>query len=83
MMSVILLAFCSYLVLAGDAANFGGQSEALPMKKYTIDLDQSPQERWIPLLKDFKSSAPLIVKYFNDQVCAIHSRCLANNIDRF
>lgn len=40
----------------------------VPVKKYTIDLDQSPSERWIPLLKDFKSSAPLIVDYFGDQV---------------
>ena len=50
-----------------------GGAEALgepvvPMKKYTVDLDQPPSERWIPLLKDFKSSAPLIVDYFSDQV---------------
>ena len=40
----------------------------VPAKKYTIDLDQPPNERWIPLLKDFKSSAPLIVDYFSEQV---------------
>ena len=40
----------------------------VPVQKYTIDLDQPPNERWIPLLKDFKSSAPLIVDYFSEQV---------------
>lgn len=37
------------------------------MALYTIDLDQPPEQRWIPLLKDFKSSAPLIRDYFNQQ----------------
>ena len=38
------------------------------MALYTIDLDQPPEQRWIPLLKDFKSSAPLIRDYFNQEV---------------
>ena len=65
---VLLFAFSFYLALDGKEAVFGMQSEAVPMKKYTIDLDQSPQDRWIPLLKDFKSSAPLIIDYYRNQV---------------
>lgn len=65
---LLLLAFGFHLALAGKGAVLGMQSEAVPMKKYTIDLDQSPQDRWIPLLKDFKSSAPLVVDYFRNQV---------------
>lgn len=67
---VLLFAFCFHLALGGKEAIFGiqSESEAVPMKKYTIDLDQSPQERWIPLLKDFKSSAPLIIDYYRKQV---------------
>ena len=54
------------ILQAGGAEALG--EPVVPMKKYTIDLDQPPSERWIPLLKDFKSSAPLIVDYFSDQV---------------
>ena len=65
--SLCLWSLFAYLVLhAGEGAD--ALSEAVPMKKYTVDLDQPPSERWNPILKDFKSSAPLIVDYFNDQV---------------
>lgn len=70
---VCLFVFILYFLSAGCAeipnpSGLDPQSKTVPMKKYIIDLDQSPQERWIPLLKDFKSSAPLIVDYFSDQV---------------
>ncbi|XP_064402990.1 N-acylethanolamine-hydrolyzing acid amidase-like [Halichondria panicea] len=39
----------------------------LPMALYTINLDLPPEQRWLPLLRDFKSSAPLVVKYFYQQ----------------
>ena len=78
MATKLFLWFSFYLVLAGRAEILREPSGAVPMKKYTINMDQTPQERWIPLLKDFTSSAPLIVNYFKDQVlnlfCCIH-RC--------
>ena len=40
----------------------------VPMALYTINLDQPPEQRWLPLLRDFKSSAPLVEKYFYQQV---------------
>ena len=61
-----LLEFCLCLTLATLVR--GGADPVVPAKHYTIDLDQSPQERWLPLVKDFKSSAPLIVDYFQQQV---------------
>ena len=48
----------------GDATAKG----AVPMKKYVVDLDKPPEERWIPILSDYKTSVPLIIEYFNNQV---------------
>ncbi len=58
------------LLLAGALVCLSGTQaiRQVPMALYTIDLDQSPRERWIPLLKDFKSSVPLVEKYFYQQV---------------
>ena len=50
------------------AATAAREETSMPMEKYTINLDDPPRERWLPLLKDFKSSAPLIVDYFREQV---------------
>ncbi len=60
-----------FLLLAGAL----GGSEAIrqvPMALYTIDLGLPPRERWIPLLKDFRSSVPLVEKYFYQQVSHIN-----------
>ena len=46
----------------------GGSATLVPMSKYQIDLDVSPDRRWIPLLEHFKSSAPLVVDYFQQFV---------------
>ena len=43
-------------------------SRLVPMQKYQVDLDTKPSERWLPILEDFKTSAPLIVRYFNSLV---------------
>ena len=66
MISSCWLCALQLVLQAGGAEALG--EPVVPVKKYTIDLDQPPSERWIPLLKDFKSSAPLIVDYFSDQV---------------
>ena len=46
-----------------------GQTDgAVPMKKFTVDLDKPPAKRWLDLLSHYKSSASLIVEYFDQQV---------------
>ena len=45
-----------------------GVSRLVPMQKYQVDLDTKPSERWLPILEDFKTSAPLVVQYFNSLV---------------
>ena len=65
------LGLCACLILqngGAEAFKLNKLKPVVPMKKYTVDLDQPPSERWNPILKDFKSSAPLIVDYFNEQV---------------
>jgi len=73
-LSVCLLASVA-LLLAHEAQC---APKRVPMSQYTIDLDQPPEKRWIPLLKDFKSSAPLIVDYFNNGVSFIVYLTLSN-----
>ena len=45
-----------------------GERGAVPMKKFTVDLDKPPQERWIDLISHFNSSVPYIVQYFDQLV---------------
>ena len=70
----------------GDGTHTG----RVPMQLYTVDLDQPPELRWMPLLKDFKSSAPLIVNYFEQQVdtrvlyeCVKQQKLLKSCIEAF
>ena len=59
---VVLAVFC------GALPNTEGSGRAVPMKKFTVDLDKPPQERWIDLLSHYTTSVPLIVDYFDQQV---------------
>lgn len=82
---VWLCAFSQLVALqVGGAEALAASGPVVPVEKYTVDLDQPPSERWIPLLKDFKSSAPLIVDYFSEQVRFISEakkeQCMQNPI---
>lgn len=39
-----------------------------PMRKFTVDLDKPPEERWIDILSHYNSSVPAIVEYFDQEV---------------
>ena len=45
-----------------------GERGAVPMKKFAVDLDKPPQERWIDLISHFNSSVPYIIQYFDQLV---------------
>ena len=63
---VIIVGVLGVLYGALPIAEGGGR--AVPMKKFTVDLDKPPQERWNDLLSYYTSSVPLIVDYFDQQV---------------
>ena len=71
----MLLCSCS---VATDAPS--GSHSLVPMAKYQVDLDQTPKERWLPLLEDYTGSVPLILEYFRSLVrtplySTIYTRC--------
>ena len=43
-------------------------SRVEPMRNFTVDLDQQPDKRWLEILSVYKSSVPLIIEYFKNQV---------------
>ncbi len=66
-----LLAFvfvlCSHFSQA--EVNIGAENgNAVPVKKYTVDLDKPPEERWLPIMPIYRSSVPLIIDYVNSEV---------------
>ncbi len=65
--SLLLVVGCT-LLLSLCVSRSQGDENSVPMKKYKVDLDQSPDKRWLPLLSDYNSSVPLIIKYFEQQV---------------
>lgn len=60
---ILLLSSCSVRAI-------NAPSGLVPMAKYQVNLDQTPKERWIPILKDFTGSVPLILEYFRSLVRA-------------
>ena len=64
---VVLSVFCGALPITE------GAGRAVPMKKFTVDLDKPPQERWIDLISHYTTSVPLIVDYFDQQVSTTYS----------
>lgn len=58
------------LLLLAFAHGTLSKNNAVPMQKFTIDLDKPPEERWLELLSHYNSSVPAIVKYFDQQVIA-------------
>lgn len=46
---------------------------SVPMKKFTVDLDKPPEDRWLELISNYNSSVPLIVDYFDQEVGAYKS----------
>lgn len=59
LVNVLLLCSCS--VASGLLS---GGHNMVPTVKYQVNLDQTPKERWIPILQDLKGSVPLILKYY-------------------
>ena len=53
-----------------------GAGRAVPLKKYTVDLDQPPEKRWLPILQEYNSSLPLIINYFNNEVYGVFHLCI-------
>lgn len=74
MMTSVLLACVVILCVHGQSVRTGSigprerDNSLVPMRKYAVDLDKSPKERWISILSDYKTSVPLIIEYFNNIV---------------
>ena len=71
--SVLLLVALFHLAAGGVSADGNSDGDAavpVAMKRYTINLDLPPEERWLELLSEYKSSVPLIIQYFNQSVSA-------------
>ncbi len=66
MATLFLLFVVSCLAPLGRTAD--GLKGAVPMRKFTVDLDKPPEERWVELISNYKSSVPLIVDYFDQEV---------------
>lgn len=55
------------------------------MKRYTIDLSMPPKMRWNHVLSDYNSSVPLVIKYFQSEVCHRYTfivLCTIKNTDK-
>ena len=61
--SRFVIAFTFALALLHIAA-----ARTEPMRKFTVDLDKPPEERWIDILSHYNSSVPAIIKYFDQEV---------------
>lgn len=64
-MTRVSLALLLLLALAHGTLS---KNSAVPMQKFTIDLDKPPEERWIELISHYNSSVPAIIKYFDQEV---------------
>lgn len=60
-------------LVGGSLLAASGYRGAIPMRKFTVDLDKPPDERWVEILAAYKSSVPIIVEYFDHQVLSTHS----------
>ena len=65
-MARFVIAFSFSLALLHIAA-----ARTEPMRKFTVDLDKPPEERWIDILSHYNSSVPAIIKYFDQEVSLI------------
>ncbi len=76
--SFLLLVLCQVatrLSAGNDEGEFGDAAVPVAMKKYTVDLDQPPEKRWLSILPDYRSSVPLILRYFNQSVSIFLASC--------
>ncbi|XP_065911748.1 N-acylethanolamine-hydrolyzing acid amidase-like [Dysidea avara] len=44
------------------------EARSVEMRRYTIDLSISPEQRWRHVLSDYNSSVPLVIDYFQSMV---------------
>ena len=56
------------------------QARSVEMKRYTIDLSESPKTRWNHVLSDYNSSVPLVIKYFQNEVTCIRVFLLSGDV---
>lgn len=67
-MKTLYLAAVLVVFLGLQPAQAAQPTGAVPMKKYKVDLNQPPKERWLPILSVYNSSGPLILDYFKNVV---------------
>lgn len=67
-LTLFVVAVCVTLQSFQAAGSGTGKERVEPMKKYTLDLDKKPEERWLSILSVYNASVPLIIDYFHHQV---------------
>ena len=69
--------YLSFLLslIGGSLLAAEGYRGAIPMRKFTVDLDKPPDERWVEILAAYKTSVPAIVEYFDHQVFSACTVC--------
>lgn len=67
MWSLAALVLVSLSFQSSSAKVGSGVGSATPMKKYIVDLDLPPEERWSSILQVYNNSVPLLIEYFSNE----------------
>lgn len=72
-LSFIVLSYLATTLCTGGDEGVGDSATPVAMKKYTVDLDKPPEERWLTILSEYKNSASILISYFNQSVSRLDS----------